>query len=86
VASKWKLDPVSGRPIPPEDDELMEEEEDEEEEEEDEEEDEDEESLSIPLTITVLVMFGKTYYHSAYPIYSIGFAISNCSMLRLYLA
>lgn len=54
VAQQWTIDPVSGRPIPPSEQEVVEEEE----EEDEEEEEEDEEELTVPLTVTLVVLLG----------------------------
>lgn len=57
---RWRLDPETGRPIAPEEDEDFEEviEDDEEEEEEDEEE----EDVTVPLTISVFVLISTLLY------------------------
>lgn len=61
AAAVWRVDPVTGKPIPPSQEEQIEEEAEDFEDEEEEEEEEDEEELTVPLTITILVFLSEFF-------------------------
>ena len=63
AAAYWTVDPVSGRPLPPEDDFIIVEDSDSEEPNDADTEVSDGE-LAVPLTVTILVYFGKFSVHS----------------------